>query len=271
VGARAWQRVQQLQRQKRRQQRRSDPAVADTGSLMQTHTLMCCGPPFSPMRRSFLCQQAKSIASVATAAPALVGQNPFAHARNLPEPTANDVEPSSIGTMETLVPLVRLQETMQAIRERLQVQKKDDANDTGGVTQLLQQIPAKENQFKSLFDRYSTGVSYKQRYLDQNAFLVYYTKGFDGPGRPPIEQQDDASSQKQTLQYGARNDAWVAWQDFLVEYDYFCRNKDSGTEDSSVEDLLEPLIRALRAFDDYLSLASAQDVAKAREELTIAR
>jgi hypothetical protein len=41
-----------------------------------------------------------------------------------------------------------------------------------------------------LFDEHSEGISYKQQFLDQNAFLVYYTKGFDGPGRPSIEDED---------------------------------------------------------------------------------
>ena len=55
--------------------------------------------------------------------------------------------------------------------------------DLKGVKTSLQQLPSGEKEFKRLFDEYSQGVSYKQVYLDQNAFLVYYTKGFDGPGR----------------------------------------------------------------------------------------
>ena len=44
---------------------------------------------------------------------------------------------------------------------------------------------------------------------DGNAFLVYYTQGFDGPGRPSIEQ-DSAQQVTQKAQFGLRNDAWVA-------------------------------------------------------------
>ena len=55
---------------------------------------------------------------------------------------------------------------------------------------LLSKIPLIEKDFKKLFDEHSEGISYKQQFLDQNAFLVYYTKGFDGPGRPSIEEED---------------------------------------------------------------------------------
>jgi len=37
---------------------------------------------------------------------------------------------------------------------------------------LEQNIPRDENDFKRIFDSYSTPVSYKQKFLDQNAFLV---------------------------------------------------------------------------------------------------
>ena len=40
-------------------------------------------------------------------------------------------------------------------------------------TLQLNNIPRDENDFKRLFDSYSTPVSYKQKFLDQNAFLVY--------------------------------------------------------------------------------------------------
>jgi hypothetical protein len=113
-------------------------------------------------------------------------------------------------------------------------------------------IPTDETTFKRLFDNYSDNVSYKQRFLDQNAFLVYYTKGFDGPNRPSIESDLPV---KQTLQYGARNDASVAWQGFLDEVNYVAKHPTEG----SLSDLDELLKRVINAVDAYLDLAPAED------------
>lgn len=85
------------------------------------------------------------------------------------------------------------------------------------LAQLPATIPTDEKRFKALFDAYSDQVSFKQKFLDQNAFLVYYTKGFDGPGRPSIEADLPT---KQPRQFGARNEAWVAWASFMAEVDY---------------------------------------------------
>ena len=54
--------------------------------------------------------------------------------------------------------------------------------------------PKDEKSLKRLFDEYSSDVSYKQKYMDSNAFVVYYTKGFDGKDRPNIE--DDPATER---------------------------------------------------------------------------
>jgi hypothetical protein len=134
-----------------------------------------------------------------------------ARARNLPDSTIKD---------PSLVPILQLQ---QSLRKLLQVAVVSPEMDTARIDALLRTIPRQEDVFKALFDAYSDPLSYKQRFVDQNAFLVYYTKGFDGPGRPSIE---DDLPVKQTIQYGTRNDAWVAYNSFLVEI-YFQRQNPS--------------------------------------------
>ncbi|CAJ1935067.1 unnamed protein product [Cylindrotheca closterium] len=113
--------------------------------------------------------------------------------------------------------------------------------------------------FKRLFDAYSDPVSYKQKFLDQNAFLVYYTKGFDGPGRPNIEEDD--SNEKQTLQFGIRNEAWINWENFLVELKFVGEEKDT--------EATKYLDETLRYVDYYLKLAPPQDVREAKKAVDL--
>ena len=120
----------------------------------------------------------------------------------------------------------------------------------------LKAIPSEEVKFKRIFDEYSDPVSYKQKYMDQNAFLVYYSKGFDGPNRPSIE---DGEVPKQTLQYGARNDAWTAFDDLVLEMQF------ARKEGSTAHDISEILDRILRALNSYLSLVPSLDLVEARQ------
>ena len=121
-------------------------------------------------------------------------------------------------------------------------------------------------QFKRAFDEYSEPVSYKQKYLDSNAFVVYYTQGFDGPNRPRIDV-DDALSVKESQQYGFRNEAWIAVDEAISEIRYLKENNlmSDGREFS---DLKTALSSALKAFDAYLKLAAADDVQKAIDAIT---
>ena len=84
-----------------------------------------------------------------------------------------------------------------------------------------------------------------------------YTKGFDGPGRPNIE--DDANA-IQTLQYGARNDAWLKMDDLFVELEYGQKSSDS---ELVVGELISLIQKVTLALDAYLSLAPAADVEQA--------
>ncbi|KAJ1454382.1 hypothetical protein M885DRAFT_465421 [Pelagophyceae sp. CCMP2097] len=192
-------------------------------------------------------------ATVATvAAPAFVAGP--ASARNLPE--SNGASGDKRGGVEALLPVVQI---ARAVDAALAV----DNADLAGIKRCLAAatIPRDEKDFKRLFDEYSEGVSYKQTFLDQNAFLVYYTKGFDGPGRGSIEAPTPAA-ERETKQYGARNDAWVAVDDARAEVDYLISEKSADTLE-----LVADLTAAKKALDAYLALAPPADVQTARLQL----
>ena len=126
------------------------------------------------------------------------------------------------------------------------------------VQACLRVIPSKEKEFKRLFDEYSQKISYKQLYLDQNAFLVYYTNGFDGPGRKSIETEDPISK-LESAQYGARNECWIGLDEARAEVGYLL--DEGGKGDTGY--LKKELEQASKAFSDYLNLAPPKDLEKA--------
>jgi hypothetical protein len=172
----------------------------------------------------------------------------------MPEPSTADT--SKTGTVEAMIPVVLLENQLGRIKSSLEA----DANlrSLKNIDDLLRNIPFEEKSFKAIFDSYSDPVSYKQKFLDQNAFLVYYSKGFDGPDRPNIESDLPV---KQTLQLGARNDAWVAWDDFLAELD-FARSNPASSDQG---DLLNPLSKTIGAVEEYLRQSPPDDLAKAND------
>jgi len=190
-----------------------------------------------------------------------------ASAANLPSNLGADL--SKTGTLETLLPIATMERSL--VNAKLQLKKSTDGSSNSLVTSeicsdilntLLKCIPRDENSFKRLFDAYSTPVSYKQKFLDQNAFLVYYTKGYDGPGRPSIEEED-TSNTLQTLQYGARNDAWAAMDDLFVELEF---GRRGGGESTNAE-LGNLIDKSLSTLDSYLSLAPVADEEEAMHRL----
>jgi hypothetical protein len=179
-----------------------------------------------------------------------------ANAANLP--ISNGARGDLYGTVQSLIPILKMQLKLQSIKEKLL------DGDLQKVRTLLydQTIPLEEKEFKRYFDEYSEPVSYKQQYLDKNAFLVYYTKGFDGFNRDSIETDDENMSRQKT-QYGYRNDAWVGVDDFKAELDYLIEQKAK----ESSPDLLQSLEDAIKAFEDYVSLASMDQIIEARKKL----
>lgn len=97
---------------------------------------------------------------------------PFASAANLPQSTGADL--SRTGTRDALVPIIAIKKSLESIKSQL-VSKGDKLlpEECKSIIRTLQHnIPRDENDFKRIFDSYSTPVSYKQKFLDQNAFLV---------------------------------------------------------------------------------------------------
>ena len=111
-----------------------------------------------------------------------------------------------------------------------------------------------------IFDEHSEDISYRQQYLDKNAFLVYYTKGFDGVNRPSIEV-DGPGEMKEKRQYGDRNDAWIALDDAKAELKYII---SSGNSDDR-SDLMKSLRAALVAVDDYINADTPEDIETANK------
>jgi hypothetical protein len=203
--------------------------------------------------------------------------------RNLPESTGADL--SSTGTIMKLIPILKIKSSLEDAQKIIVlVDNATTATATGGgggggekqligqqtrlkveMTNAIQSIPTNEKQFKRIFDEYSDPVSYKQKYMDANAFLIYYTNGYDGPNRESIEKQqlgdDNNSMPKQTLQYGARNDIWTSFEELLVEIQFA---DDSST---TTNDILGPLVKVIQTLDVYLSYAPKEDVERANMQL----
>lgn len=208
---------------------------------------------------AFSCRRSFLIAAGSGGVALLVPNNSIGQARNLPESTPTDL--SKTASLETLIPILRLQGAIQQLEQLIISSTNNNRNNNiEEIQRLISQIPTEELAFKALFDAYSDPVSYKQKFLDQNAFLVYYTKGFDGPGRPSIEEDVPI---KQSIQYGRRNEAWIGWSDFTFEWKFQQEHPDQ----SSNQELIVPLGTTLTAINAYLSQASSTQVKEGLETL----
>jgi hypothetical protein len=201
-----------------------------------------------------------------------------ASSRNLP--TSNGADTSKIGTVEALIPIARLRNDLKQLMTILEEengnyqQPKSSKNaefPQSASSSIASKFPAKEQDFKRLFDAYSDQVSYKQKFIDQNAFLVYYTQGYDGPGRKRIEE-GDVENERQTLQFGARNEAWVAWESFLAEQEYYQKVAPSASasqeeREEAFAETIKCMLETIKAVDSYLDLAPKADLASAEKQL----
>ena len=180
---------------------------------------------------------------------------------NLPLSTGADI--SKTGTIDALASIVSLQAMLldaKAVLNSIPKKSTLSSETTALLASKLENIPQNEKLFKRIFDEYSQPVSYKQKFMDQNAFLVYYSKGFDGPNRPSMESGEIP---KQTLQYGARNDVWAALDEVFTEL-AFSRSSPGSSVCSDVE---YPLDKALNALDAYLLLSPPSDVEIAKKRI----
>ena len=197
-----------------------------------------------------------TIFGVCGLAPILTAHPKEAIASNMPQSTGADL--SKTGTVDSLVPIVRIYNTLKDVDSLISSFPKNSPLSDASIDSMTREIvsiPKDEKLFKRMFDEYSDPVSYKQKFMDQNAFLVYYTKGFDGPNRPTMESEIP----KQTLQYGFRNDAWAAFDDFLVEVSFAKTDRSS----SSYDDISLLLSRVIKAIDNFLQTAPTGDVKEA--------
>ncbi len=209
---------------------------------------------FDSSRRKLL-EKAPTIVTVGST---LIFYNPQeVWSRNLPDSTGADF--SGTGSIAKLVPILKIRSSLFKAQETL-LNGGSLSNDEilNEVIVCLRSIPKDEVKFKRIFDEYSDPVSYKQKYMDSNAFLVYYTKGFDGPGRESIEKDIP----KQTLQYGARNDVWTSFDELLLEIKF-------ADGETSMKEILLPLNTTLKNIDTYLNLAPKEDVEMANNSLEL--
>jgi hypothetical protein len=184
----------------------------------------------------------------------LLNAVPPASASNLPPSTG--ASSNQRATVAALSPILQIDDALSSAYKALP--------DLRACVSALEAVPREERSFKRAFDEYSEGVSFKQLYRNQNAFLVYYTQGFDGPGRPSIEE-DSSKEMQQRAQYGLRNDAWLALADARDEATYLLTKAKATTDvDGEVRRALE---RARVAFDQYLALVPAEQLAEARQAL----
>jgi hypothetical protein len=184
------------------------------------------------------------------------------YGRNLPED--NGAIGNKRGTVETLIPIINMKHSIE-----LGLKCLSDSAGLNDCLNYLSKLPSTEREFKKRFDEFSLGVSYKQQYLDKNAFLVYYTNGFDGPNRPSIEQ-DDPNSILMSQQNGFRNDAWIAFHDALDEISYIKSiNKSENPETfaESMNDLKNYLKKSLDGFSTYLNLVPSPILTQATNTL----
>ncbi|KAL3922987.1 MAG: hypothetical protein SGILL_001912 [Bacillariaceae sp.] len=213
-----------------------------------------------------------SIATTSMLSTSLFLLTPTATAQNLP--TSNGADTSKSGTVDALVPIVQLRIDLRELKQSLEDKHHDDqqkGHSSSLSSPISSKLPTREQDFKRIFDAYSDQVSYKQKFMDQNAFLVYYTQGYDGPGRKKMEQ-GDTENERQTLQFGARNEAWVAWESFLAEQEYYQKSslKNDKSKENDEEDFAEMMkcvSETTKAVDAYLNLAPQEDLARAEKEL----
>ena len=187
------------------------------------------------------------------------------HASNLPKSTGASL--SAVGSIETLLPIVKMATVLEAASSRARGSEEADLTSRacdGLLRSITETVPEDETSFKRLFDSYSVPVNYKQRFLDSNAFLVYYSKGFDGANRPTIEGGgEEVVNRLQTMQYGARNEAWNSVDELLGEL----RFGSKSDANSRREDVVALLEQAVSSFDSYLVLAPQSDLKEARSEI----
>ncbi|CAM9567841.1 unnamed protein product [Chrysoparadoxa australica] len=122
---------------------------------------------------------------------------------------------------------------------------------------------------KAVFDAYAGPVSYSTRVKENNAFLIYYTGGYDGTGRAKLgsreEEEQDPSIARQAEQYGLRNEVIFQLAEANSLLDFVSSSGPDEQELPELAELQEALASAVTSIDKFLALASPDDLRQAAE------
>lgn len=237
--------------------------TASTRSTKHHYVGKSCHSEVAMMSTSVRCTTRRGILHGGILGVTFLSSPPAVLAANLPPSTGADLKRT--GSIDTLRPIVAIEFSL--IDAKLYLTKSNEVITPESCTTLLrlltETIPRDEIMFKRIFDAYSTPVSYKQNFMDKNAFLVYYTKGYDGPNRPGLEEDDTNSIQ--TVQYGYRNDVWEGMENLFVELEFYkSKSNDNDATLNSKGELINFIDKVLMSMHSYLQLSPAADLDEAR-------
>ena len=149
--------------------------------------------------------------------------------------------PSQSGSGLRLLPIVQMQATLRKIAPLLSDQSKWSA-----LREIVSSGPFVPLEFKRIFNLYSDNIYYSADTAEANVYLL-------GGATP---------STSQTTQYLLRNEALKQVAELGDELKY---QIGLPVEKRETEVADEALAAALKAFDEYLALAPADDLKFARE------
>lgn len=153
--------------------------------------------------------------------------------------------PPAVPTL-TLIPIVQMHETLKKLAPQLAT---FDAGSWQAMAVVLSTGPFTNLEFKRIFNAYSDNIYYASDSPEANAYLL-------GGATP---------STSQTTQYLLRNEALKQIGELRDELTYQAGLLPDKRE---TDVAIEAMQSALKAFDDYLKLAPADQYAKAKSAVT---
>jgi len=146
-----------------------------------------------------------------------------------------------------LIPIVQMQSTLKGCKPSVL-----DASRWPALIELLTTGPFAVKEFKRIFNAYADNIYYSSGSSEANAYLL-------GGATP---------STRQTNQYLLRNEALKQIGELVDELEYQLKQPADQRE---TDVALEYLDNALAVFDEYLSLASADDLKIALPQMSARR
>ena len=213
-------------------------------------------------RTSLVLHDASLVTMTSSSISSWSSSSSMVYARNLPED--NGARKDLIGSQEGLAPIIAIRDVLSETKAVLGTSIAKNKGLSPAVIQnslfvLKSKVPSEEKAFKRIFDTYSNTISYKQQFLDKNAFLVYYTQGFDGPGRESLENESPAEM-LQKAQYGYRNDAFIGFDELIGEINYLLtivtdKSTSAMIPESDTKDLMKYLNAAVNGVTKYVEIS----------------